>query len=46
VYTDPDRARASARRLVELANAEGALLIYGHDPAQWPTLRKAPAYYD
>jgi N-acyl homoserine lactone hydrolase len=46
VYTDPDRARASARRLVELASAEGALLIYGHDPAQWATLRKAPAYYD
>ncbi len=45
-YTDPDRARASARRLVELARQERALLIYGHDPAQWATLRKAPEYYD
>ncbi|MBI4278301.1 MAG: N-acyl homoserine lactonase family protein [Armatimonadetes bacterium] len=45
-YPDPARAQASARRLVELARREGATLIYGHDPAQWATLRKAPAYYD
>jgi len=46
VYMDRDRARASARRLMELARAERAMLVYGHDPAQWATLRKAPQYYD
>jgi len=46
VYTDPDRARRSARRLRELAAVEQGLLIYGHDPEQWATLRKAPAYYE
>lgn len=40
---DPDAARASAVRLRSLA--PGALVIYGHDPAQWPSLRKAPAQY-
>ncbi len=43
---DPDRTRASARRLADLARREGALLVYGHDPSQWATLRKAPEYYD
>jgi N-acyl homoserine lactone hydrolase len=41
---DPAAARASAERLRSLA--PGALLIFGHDPAQWPSLRKAPAAYD
>jgi N-acyl homoserine lactone hydrolase len=41
---DPAAARASADRL--LALAPGGFLIYGHDPAQWLTLRKAPARYD
>lgn len=41
---DPATARASADRLLSLA--PGALLIYGHDPAQWGELRKAPAFYD
>jgi N-acyl homoserine lactone hydrolase len=45
-YADPSRALASARRLADLARQEGALLVCGHDPAQWETLRKAPAYYD
>ncbi len=45
-YADPPRALASARRLVELARQEGALLIYGHDPAQWETLRKSPQHYE
>jgi N-acyl homoserine lactone hydrolase len=39
---DPAAARTSAARLLGLPG----LLIYGHDPAQWPTLRKAPAVYD
>ncbi|MEV7770824.1 N-acyl homoserine lactonase family protein [Kitasatospora sp. NPDC086791] len=58
-FLDPDRramtpfdvdeaaVRASTRRLVELAEAENALLVRGHDAQQWPTLRTAPtAYYD
>jgi N-acyl homoserine lactone hydrolase len=42
---EPLQARASAERLMALAQAEGAWLIYGHDPAQWQTLRKAPDLY-
>lgn len=38
---DPVTARTSADRLLSLAPPE-ALLIYGHDPAQWPVLPKAP----
>ena len=41
---DPGAARASADRLLSLA--PGALVIYGHDPAQWQALCKAPAFYD
>lgn len=44
-YADQAAARASARRVQELAAARGATLIYGHDPAQWASLRHAPAYY-
>lgn len=39
---DPAAAKISADRLL----AFPGLLIYGHDPAQWLTLRKAPAFYD
>jgi N-acyl homoserine lactone hydrolase len=39
---DPAAAKASADRLLVLPG----LLIFGHDPAQWPTLLKAPACYD
>jgi N-acyl homoserine lactone hydrolase len=42
---DPTAAQASADRLLALGGPN-ALLIYGHEPAQWPTLRKAPAFYD
>ncbi|MES2913885.1 MAG: N-acyl homoserine lactonase family protein [Pseudomonadota bacterium] len=38
---DPATARASAAYLLSIAPAE-AMLIYGHDPAQWPMLPKAP----
>ena len=40
---DPVTAKASADRLLSLSPK--ALLIYGHDPSQWPTLRKAPNAY-
>ena len=42
---DHDAARASTRRLLALATAERALVVYGHDPFQWPTLRTAPLYF-
>jgi N-acyl homoserine lactone hydrolase len=32
---DPEQAAASAARLAALAQREGALLLTGHDPAQW-----------
>jgi glyoxylase-like metal-dependent hydrolase (beta-lactamase superfamily II) len=39
---DPVAARASGDRLFALAEARGARMIYGHDPAQWGTLPRAP----
>jgi len=42
---DDELARSSAERLVGLAARESALLVYGHDPAQWRTLRRAPVAY-
>ncbi len=43
---DPVGAKTSGERLLALQTRHNALLIYGHDPAQWPTLRKVPAHYD
>lgn len=43
---DEDAARTSAARLMRIAEETSALVIYGHDPAQWPGLRKAPDWYD
>jgi N-acyl homoserine lactone hydrolase len=43
---DPGAVRASTRRLAELAESENALVIYGHDPVQWPTLATASGHYD
>lgn len=40
------QAWQSAERLMVLAEQEQALIIYGHDPAQWPQLRKAPLFYE
>jgi N-acyl homoserine lactone hydrolase len=43
---DPEQTRRSAARLVELARREqAALVVFGHDPEQWPTLRRAPEFY-
>lgn len=42
---DPETALATARRLMRLAEERGAFVIYGHGPAQWPELRKAPDFY-
>jgi N-acyl homoserine lactone hydrolase len=43
---DPVAAIASAERLMALADDTGAMVIYGHCPAQWPGLRKAPALFE
>jgi N-acyl homoserine lactone hydrolase len=43
---DEHDTRASMSKLLDLAEREGvALTIYGHDPAQWLTLKHAPDYY-
>ena len=44
-YADRDAARASASRVQQIATETGATLVYGHDAAQWATLRHAPAWY-
>lgn len=44
-YWRPEMAERSARRLMALAAERDAFVIFGHCPAQWPTLRKIPAYY-
>ena len=41
--TDPVAAAASAARLIELTLDHSATLIWGHEPAQWSRLPKAPA---
>lgn len=38
-------AIASADRLMKLADKRGAFVIFGHCPAQWTKLRKAPSLY-
>jgi N-acyl homoserine lactone hydrolase len=44
---DADSARASIRKLEEITRREGVtLVIFGHDGAQWATLKKAPEYYN
>jgi N-acyl homoserine lactone hydrolase len=42
---DPVMAQASYDLLMARQKATDALLIYGHEPTQWPKLRKAPAFY-
>lgn len=42
----PQIAQVSAARIMKLAAELNAFLIYGHDPAQWDDLRKAPAWYE
>lgn len=38
-------ARTSAARILGQAKQRDAMVIYGHCPDQWPTLRKAPNAY-
>ncbi len=44
---DETQLRASTQKLLDLvAHEHVALVVFGHDGAQWQTLKKAPAYYD
>jgi len=43
---DPEAAKESAHRLKRLAERESAMIVFGHDPAQWRSLRHTPEYYD
>ncbi len=41
-----EQLRASTRKLLALVEREQvALVVFGHDGAQWQTLKKAPQYY-
>ena len=42
---NPVKARVSARRLAAIARAEGGMLVFGHDPQFWKTLRLSPECY-
>jgi N-acyl homoserine lactone hydrolase len=42
---DEELARASAARLLRIAEREGARLLFGHDWEQWSALAKAPNFY-
>ena len=43
---DEAETRASTCKLAEIARRENVtLVVYGHDAAQWPTLRQAPEFY-
>jgi N-acyl homoserine lactone hydrolase len=42
-----EQLRASTRKLLDLVECEQvALTVFGHDGAQWQTLKKAPDYYE
>ena len=43
---DVAKAVHHGARLMALAQAREALVIYGHSPEQWPGLRKAPEWFD
>jgi N-acyl homoserine lactone hydrolase len=43
---DPELAKESAEKLQRIAAEENATMLFGHDLAQWKSLRHAPQYYD
>lgn len=44
---DEQSLRASTEKLLHIVAREGVnLVVFGHDGAQWRTLRTAPAYYE
>lgn len=42
---DVAQAEASGAKLMGIAERENAFVIYGHDPEQWGSLKKAPEWY-
>ncbi|MEV5830533.1 N-acyl homoserine lactonase family protein [Spirillospora sp. NPDC052242] len=42
---DEPATRAATARLMDLAEATGALVVHGHCAEQWPELTTGPAYY-
>lgn len=42
---NPIKSRTSAKRMAAFAKAAGGMLVYGHDPEFWKTLRLSPEYY-
>jgi len=42
---NPAQAIESANRILEIARQRDAWVIYGHGPAQWNELKKAPYFY-
>ncbi|MGF1504983.1 MAG: N-acyl homoserine lactonase family protein, partial [Anaerolineae bacterium] len=43
---DEEAVRASTAKLLDIASQdEVALVIFGHDPQQWESLKKLPDYY-
>src|SRR5205814_3101855 len=42
---DLETVQASTRKLIDIAEREKALVIFGHDTEQWQTLKKAPEFY-
>lgn len=44
---DADAVRAGTIKLLDLVEREHiGLVIFGHDPAQWESLKRAPAFYE
>ena len=43
--TDPAAGQESVQRLRREAAVPNTTVIFGHDPTQWATLRRAPEYY-
>jgi N-acyl homoserine lactone hydrolase len=44
---DEVAVKATARKLLDIAEREHvALTVFGHDPDQWPTLKKLPDCYE
>jgi N-acyl homoserine lactone hydrolase len=42
-----EATRASTIKLIDLVEREYiGLVVFGHDQAQWQTLKKAPAFYE
>lgn len=43
---DEPTIRLSTQKISDVAHREAALVVYGHDAQQWPTLRHSPSFYE